>query len=369
MTIAKLVLLGWVVVSLLLGWGAFQGPVSDWPILAKLYGGLCFVVGALAFPVFTLHHHLRGRPKAVEHRSMTMDLAAIHGIDNLVGMGRYSRMLRWAWNESLRLRKVDWEIEIPGLPAALDGLTILQVSDLHFAPCFKPRYFEEVIEVATHWEADLVFFTGDLVDHDSAIDWIAPILSRLRGKLGTYGILGNHDYEHHAPDLLDALEAAGYTTLEGKTTTIDIRGVSINLAGTSYPWGTLPDLTQLPKADFSILLSHCPDLFHWASRRGFNLMFSGHNHGGQIRLPLVGPVFMPSRYSRKFDRGFFRERQLTLHVCQGIAGKHPIRYGGCVPELNRLTLRCAASSIATGSAEMETLPIATTVTEQAETPV
>ena len=303
------------------------------------YAWICLFVGTVAFPAFTMHHHLRSRPRAIEHRSSAIDLAARHGLENLVGDGRYAGLLRLSWNESLRLRKVDWEIEIPDLPEALDGLTVLQVSDLHFAPCFKPLYFETVIGHAAEMEADLVVFTGDLVDHDSGVDWIEPILSRLKGKAGTYAILGNHDYEHHAGELLDALESAGFETLEGKSTVLQLRGKRIEIAGTSSPWGPLPDLSQRPKADFSILLSHCPDLFHWASGQGFHLMFSGHNHGGQIRLPLVGPVFMPSRYSRKFDRGFFRDRQLTLHVCQGIAGKQPIRHGGCIPELNRLTLR------------------------------
>ena len=67
-------------------------------------------------------------------------------------------------------------------------------------------------------------------------------------------------------------------------------------------------------------------------------MFSGHNHGGQIRLPLVGAVFMPSRYSRRFDRGFFRAGRTLLYVNEGIAGKHPVRYG-CPPEISRFVLR------------------------------
>jgi predicted MPP superfamily phosphohydrolase len=121
---------------------------------------------------------------------------------------------------------------------------------------------------------------------------------------------------------------------------VEYGGSSIALAGTSSPWGVRPSMTEAPEADYKILLSHAPDLYYWAERRGFNLMLSGHNHGGQIRLPLVGPVFMPSRYSRRFDRGFFRRHGLTLHVSQGIAGKHPIRYG-CLPEIGRLVLRSA----------------------------
>ena len=69
-------------------------------------------------------------------------------------------------------------------------------------------------------------------------------------------------------------------------------------------------------------------------------MLSGHNHGGQVRLPVIGPILMPSLYSRRFDRGFFRSGRTLMHVSQGVAGKHPVRYG-CLPEISRLVLRAA----------------------------
>jgi predicted MPP superfamily phosphohydrolase len=119
-----------------------------------------------------------------------------------------------------------------------------------------------------------------------------------------------------------------------------VNGKTLAMGGTSAPWGPPLSLAGRPDADYQILLSHCPDLFYWAERSGFDLMLAGHNHGGQIRLPLVGSVFMPSLFSRRFDRGFFRKNGLNMHVSQGIAGKHPVRYG-CVPEISRLVLRAA----------------------------
>ena len=89
---------------------------------------------------------------------------------------------------------------------------------------------------------------------------------------------------------------------------------------------------SVPAADFRILLSHSPDQFYRARDWGVDLMLSGHNHGGQIRLPALGPVFMPSVYSRRFDRGFFRSGSTFLYVSEGVAGKHPYRYG-CPPEI------------------------------------
>jgi uncharacterized protein len=324
--------------GLWIGWSAWSGPVASWSGPAITYGGLCVVSGLVVFPLTTLYLHIRKGPEGITERMTEIDLAQSVGADKLVGAGRDRWMFSLPGNESFRLRRVEWEVTLPGLAPALDGLTLLQVSDLHFAPCFQRRFFEAVIDVAADWESDLVLFTGDLVDHDSARDWIVPVLSRLSGRRGTFAILGNHDVEHDPKALLRLLREAGFADLEGRWASVEYGGSSVALAGTSWPWGVKPSMTEAPEADYRILLSHAPDLYYWAERAGFDFMLSGHNHGGQIRLPLIGPVFMPSRYSRRFDRGFFRRNGLTLHVSQGVAGKHPVRYG-CVPEIGRLVLR------------------------------
>jgi predicted MPP superfamily phosphohydrolase len=94
----------------------------------------------------------------------------------------------------------------------------------------------------------------------------------------------------------------------------------------------------MPHGSLRVLLSHSPDLFYKARNWGVDLMFAGHNHGGQIRLPFVGAVFVPSLFSRRFDRGFFHGKQTLLYVNEGIAGMHPVRYG-CPPEVSRFVLR------------------------------
>jgi predicted MPP superfamily phosphohydrolase len=230
-------------------------------------------------------------------------------------------------------------VPIANLPAAWDGLSLVQISDLHLAPCFDRRYFEAVVEIASGWEADLVAFTGDLIDHDEALDWVVPVLSPLRGRLGTFAILGNHDRCHQPRRIRREIARAGFTDLDGRWTSFAFEGASLAVGGTSYPWGRRLKPEAMPDADFRILLSHSPDQFPRAGRWGVNLVLSGHNHAGQIRLPVLGPIFMPSIYSRRFDRGFFRAGRSLLYVSQGIAGKHPFRFGGCFPELTRLVLR------------------------------
>ena len=177
-----------------------------------------------------------------------------------------------------------------------------------------------------------MLITGDLVDADEVIAWIEPVLEPLEARLGKYAILGNHDVEHHPHRVLDALANAGFAWLEGRWCRLEKNGARLALGGTSAPWGPALVSASVPAADFRILLSHSPDQFYKARDWGVELMFSGHNHGGQIRLPAFGPVFMPSIYSRRFDRGFFRSGPTFLYVSEGVAGKHPYRYG-CPPEV------------------------------------
>jgi predicted MPP superfamily phosphohydrolase len=96
----------------------------------------------------------------------------------------------------------------------------------------------------------------------------------------------------------------------------------------------------MPAADFSILLSHSPDQFRWGTSEGADLIFSGHNHGGQVRLPVVGPVLMPSLYGRRYDRGFFQRKGTLLYSNQGVGAKHPLRWN-CLPEVALFELRAA----------------------------
>lgn len=341
---AKLTLAGLFLGSTgLLGWELARGSVAavSWPTF--LYAAFCLLTGLVAFPLATAYSHLRPVPQGVKGAETQVDLAGQTpgGLASLVGEGKYAWMLRLPGNESLRLRRVEWELQVPGLPRALDGLTILHLSDLHFARTFDRRYFEAVVAECQGFESDIAVFTGDLVDDDATIDWIVPVLSGFKGRSATFAILGNHDMEHHPGTILQRLDDAGIPHLEGRWAAVEHDGATVAVGGTCYPWGPALVAEDAPaNADYKILLSHAPDQFYWAERAGFDLMLSGHNHGGQIRLPLVGSVFMPSVFSRRFDRGFFRRNGLTLHVSQGIAGKHPLRYG-CVPEVGRLTLKCA----------------------------
>ncbi len=340
-----LVLLAAVIgVAVLIVSSAVAGPLAQWHWMIQGYAIACLATLLIGLPLTSLYRMYRPTPPGITGRAEEVDLAAGDGKDAFIGTGKYAWLLRLPGNESFRLKTIEWEVAVPNLPDDWDGMSLVHLSDLHLAPCYRQCYFEAVAEIAGEWDADLVAFTGDLVDHPAAIDWVVPVLSRLHGRLGTFAILGNHDQENQPRKIRRAVADAGFTDLDGRWTVLPVEGSTLAVGGTSYPWGPRLDPQTMPEADFRLLLSHSPDQFPRAARWGVDLVLSGHNHAGQIRFPLIGPIFMPSIYSRRFDRGFFRSGRTLLYVSQGIGGKHPIRYGGCHPEVTRLILRAAGKS-------------------------
>jgi predicted MPP superfamily phosphohydrolase len=312
-------------------------PWWNWGWPWQAYPILCVASGGLLWPLLSFNLNTRSRPAGVSGRSQRLDLRRECGANALIGRGKGNWLLRLPGNESLQLCLREYDVCLAGLPRELEGLSIIQLSDLHLAPAYDLAFFERVIDACREWRADLVLFTGDLIDSSLALSWITPVLQPLEARLGKFAILGNHDAEYDSERITVALEEAGFESLEGRWTTVMTSGRRLAVGGTSAPWGPAIDPVP-PPADLRILLSHSPDLFYRARNWGVELMLSGHNHGGQIRLPAVGPVFMPSVYSRRFDRGFFRSGRTLLHVSEGIGGKHPVRYG-CPPEVCRFVLR------------------------------
>ena len=316
-----------------------QGHWSTWPQPARGYALACLGTALVGLPLVTLLRSFR-RPIgdiATTHGSI-LDLGATLGTDRVVGDGKHAWLLRLPRNRSLQVYKAEYDLKLAGLPAALDGLSIVQVTDTHFSHCYRREFFEAIAAEVAGWDADLMVFTGDLLDDAATLDWVEPVFGQLRGRLGQFAILGNHDHRLRPDEAIAGLEHAGFADLEGRWVGLDVGGARLTVGGTSEPWGPKLDYDAMPAADFRILLSHSPDQFPRASGRGVDLVLAGHNHGGQIRLPGFGPILMPSRYSRHFDRGFFRAGDSTLYVSQGVGGKHPIRFG-CCPEITRFTLR------------------------------
>lgn len=206
-------------------------------------------------------------------------------------------------------------------------------------------YFEAVCEQARELNPDVFVFTGDLLDDISLLDWIHQTFGSLHARFGQYFVLGNHDsYVDHAKIRVE-FERNGWLDLSSRAIQLAAQGAGspIVLAGDESPWmGTHPDLSQVSGEHFRILLSHTPDNIEWARKHKVDLMLAGHTHGGQIRLPVLGPVYSPSYFGCRFASGVFWLNPTLMSVSRAISGREPIRYH-CRPELTKLILRCGCS--------------------------
>jgi uncharacterized protein len=118
-----------------------------------------------------------------------------------------------------------------------------------------------------------------------------------------------------------------------------VRGEPLLVIGNEVPWGRpAPDLSACPAAGFRLGLSHSPDTLPWAKANHIDLMLAGHNHGGQVRLPGLGPVLVPSKFSRRYDCGTFFEAPTLMYVSRGLGGTYPLRWN-CRPEVTRVVVR------------------------------
>ena len=201
--------------------------------------------------------------------------------------------------------------------------------------------------------------TGDFITHSSLrgrgltsylvkhIEPCAALLSRLRGKQGVWAVLGNHD-AFSAPKYVEKnLRQVGLQVLRNAAVPIERDGKRFWLAGVDDVLAGGDDLDQtiahIPAEQAVVLLAHEPDFADRVARYPVDLQLSGHSHGGQVRLPLVGAVYLPE-LARKYPLGLRQVRGLTLYTNPGIGTLMiPVRWN-CPPEVTLLTLRSRPSS-------------------------
>jgi len=243
-------------------------------------------------------------------------------------------------------------IAIANLPTAFHGYRIVQLSDIHLDEYTEPFFLERIVQKVNALSPDLVLLTGDFITHGSltfiagghAIRRCAEILTALTAPL-RYGILGNHDVTYNGPLVVKTLAAHGTPVLVNEYLPVERNGDRLWLCGVDDPGSAYPDLdlTLPTKPDGPVLLmAHEPDYADHviAHPRGHlvDLMLAGHSHGGQIRLPFLGPLILPPM-AEKYPEGYYRFKQLQLYVNRGIGTVGlPFRLN-CPPEITVITLQ------------------------------
>jgi predicted MPP superfamily phosphohydrolase len=259
----------------------------------------------------------------------------------------------WAVLERYNLRLEAREVPVTDLPPGLDGLRIALLTDLHIGRWATPDLAMRAVAMANRAKPDLAILGGDLA-HDDCSDRdlaaMARYLAKLDAPLGTYAVLGNHDYLASAPRVEAALADAGLPVLINRGRAVQARGSTLWVAGLDDAWFGTPDLKQAlagaPGDAFRLLAVHEPDYADEAIRRPggetLGLQVSGHSHGGQIRLPGIGPLILP-RMATHYPMGLRRVEASNLQVYTsrgiGVTGP-PVRFC-CPPEVTILKLRAA----------------------------
>ncbi len=238
------------------------------------------------------------------------------------------------------------DIWLTRLSASFDGLRLVQLTDVHHSLFTPIEDVERAVHLANLLRPDVVALTGDYITLSPAYIWpAARALGRLRARLGVFAVLGNHDFQVDADEITRAFRAQRIRVLRNAHFALRARRTHLWIVGVDDLWWGADDLAaalrSVPARDAKILLCHNPLGIHQAAERGIDFVLSGHTHGGQVRLPVVGSVYGRSKLGQRFVEGWNRLDGTQIYVSRGI-GKVllPIRYG-CPSEIACFNLRRA----------------------------
>jgi predicted MPP superfamily phosphohydrolase len=242
----------------------------------------------------------------------------------------------YVWERhALRLARI--ALPVSGLAPVLDGLRIGFITDLHHSEYVSQQDVLRAIDLVQAQRPELIVLGGDYVSYGDP-RYVAPVADMLRtltAPLGVFAILGNHDDEH---DMTAALEERGIRVLVDARTTVTTRGAALGLAGIRFWTREAGEIAAVigGARDPVLLLAHDPRRIYEAAALGVPAVLSGHTHGGQIVLPLVGALA-----ARKFPiaKGQLRRENTELYVSPGVGTVAlPIRIS-CPPEVALVTLQ------------------------------
>lgn len=226
------------------------------------------------------------------------------------------------------------------LPAAFEGFTIGQLTDLHLGVLLTGQSVPRAVAALMAAHPDLIVLTGDYISFRRHLPRLRDALQPLAAPYGIYAIFGNHDGWTDRDAIAELLRGLHIQTLIDEHQVIALGGDRLVVAGVDDMWDGTPDLEAalrgVPAEAPIILLAHAPDYADEAAQTPVAVQLAGHTHAGHIRLPGLGPLFLP-RHGTRYDRGLHRVGQMWLYVSHGVGG-WPLRIG-CRGEVTVFTLR------------------------------
>jgi len=243
-------------------------------------------------------------------------------------------------NISLRVH----DVPVDDLSPDLNGLRLVQLTDIHMSPFFSRRELDYAVSLANETRAHVALVTGDLITTardplDSCLDG----LKALRADAGVFGCMGNHEKFSHVEAYVDRAGARqGLRFLRRSTQLLPFGDAHVNLAGVDYQRLHAPYLVGaeqwiVPGA-YNILLSHNPDVFDVAAEKGYDLTVSGHTHGGQVRVEILGADLNVARFYTPYVDGLYTKKTASIFVSRGLGTIGIPTRLGAPPEVTLLRL-------------------------------
>jgi uncharacterized protein len=252
--------------------------------------------------------------------------------------------------EPYRIHISRLEITLPRLPQAFNGLTLVHISDLHFGGWMNATRMIGTAHLINTLQPDLIAITGDFVSriNPTVAAELTASLQVLDARYGVYGILGNHDHWTDTEMVSQAIRSAGIQLLVNESSVIERNGQRLTIAGLDDIWENRQELDAalhgVPQDSCVIILVHEPDYAKTVAEDGrVDLQLSGHTHGGQIRLPLIGSPVLPI-LGKNYDQGLFTIQNMQLYVNRGLGMLDPPVRFRCSPEITHITLRTPTQS-------------------------
>ena len=248
---------------------------------------------------------------------------------------------------NFHVREVD--VPVAHLGPGLDGLRILQLSDIHMGAFLSERELTKIVDAAQEHRAHLAVVTGDLISlAGDPLDACIRQLARIKADAGVYGCMGNHERYAQAEDYCQQAAArAGIRFLRKEAAILHFGDSALNLAGVdhqSHHGGAkyLVAVDNLMQPDaFNMLLSHNPDVLPVAAQQGWDFMLSGHTHGGQINVEILDQAITPARFLTPYIYGKYQMRNTAAYVTRGIGTIGIPTRIGAPPEITVIRLRKA----------------------------
>ena len=314
-----------------------------------LVGGATLAYGLVSTGMLAIHHLTRWAGRRFAGDTDPARRRLIHTAGSALMAAPFAAVGYGMFIERFDFRMRELDIPMAGLPGDLDGLRILQLSDIHLSAFLSEAELARVIDACMGLRPHLTLVTGDLISTlGDPLDACIRQLARLKADAGVFGCMGNHERYANAESYTARTAArVGIHFLRSAARPLRFGSSTLNLAGVDYQslagqqhYLRGAERMVVPGA-FNLLMSHNPDVFPVAARQGYNLVIAGHTHGGQVTVEILDQTINPARFFTPYIYGLYRLGDAAEYVTRGIGTIGIPARLGAPPEISIIRLRKA----------------------------